>query len=272
MKTIGFIIPFKSKSKSKHWMFDCALLNRTLHSLINQSDQSYLAYVVYSDMPDQPVEHENIKWVHFPFPFVKEEAMADQDFIKSHLLQGWAEGSFDQGKRVLFGSRVAKQDGCKYIMSLDADDLISSRFVEKLQEFVQTKEFGWYVDKGYNYKEGSNYLVRVPSNMNCINGSVNIVRSDLVPEPDFDDTSLQNFTFFSSHAYLKNRIWQLYGKPLQPLPFYAIVYVRHSYGGWINNGRRKKSLALREVLKSIVGFKFISRGIKQEFNIYKVRL
>ena len=190
--------------------------------------------------------------------------MADQEFIRSHKLEGWSEGSFDQGKRVLYGSTFARQDGCKYIMSFDADDLISSKFVNNLSEIVHLNEFGWYVDKGYNYTEGKNYLVKVPQNMNCINGSVNIVRADLVPEPDFADNRLENFNFFPSHAYLKNRIGYLYGKPLQPLPFYAIVYVTHGFN-WVAGSVGLKKTSLKEVLKTVVRFKYITSNVRKEF-------
>ncbi|QDO94020.1 hypothetical protein FNB79_08500 [Formosa sediminum] len=63
-------------------------------------------------------------------------------------------------------------------MVVDADDLISN----KIASFVnkqKTNAPGWYINKGYYYKEGTNYLFLNKKTFNNLCGSCLIVRTDL---------------------------------------------------------------------------------------------
>src|SRR5829696_6359063 len=105
---VGFIIPFKSKAKSKNWELDSALLNRTLKSLLNQTDRGFKCYVVYSDLPEAPLQHEKINWVQFPFPFFDRHKIEDAEKYdsigKEKIEWGHLPFFFDQGKKALFGA------------------------------------------------------------------------------------------------------------------------------------------------------------------------
>ena len=67
---LGFVLPFKPKSQSKNWQKDCALLENTLRSILNQQSENYKIYVVFSDDPQLPITSEKVTFIKFPFPFL----------------------------------------------------------------------------------------------------------------------------------------------------------------------------------------------------------
>jgi hypothetical protein len=265
---LGFVIPFKAKEKSKDWARDCALLKRTIQSILNQQDPSFKCYVIYSDMPPDPITDGKIIWIHFPFPFVEIEQMIDKDKLKNNTQ---AHFFFDQGKRILYGCNFAKKDGCKYIMAVDADDLVSNRIAGFVNDLKSSENVGCYVNKGYMYTEGKQYLVKVPRQMNFINGSVNIIRADLIPEPDFNENKFENFNFFSSHGYLKERIEKMYQKKLKRVPFYGTIYILHD-SSWSKLADYVNKNTLKQMIKKILLSKPISMEMKKEFWLYPVTL
>ena len=266
---LGFVVPFKSKAKSNDWEKDSLLLKRTLESTLNQVDENFRCYVVYSDMPLYPIYDSKIEWVHFPFDFLELEQIADlHTFIRrpnAHP-EAYATRFLDQGKRVLFGCTKAINNGCDYIMMLDADDLVSNRLSQFVNMNNRKENFGWFVSKGYLYRDGGGFLQKVPKGMNQMHGSVNIVRSNLIPMPDFNDRRLEPFVFFAHHTYLYSQIENLYGKQLQEIPFYATIYVVHN-SGWSTMHNDLTSFSFRKLVKSIVRVKFIDKAIKEEFKL-----
>ncbi|MDQ6608472.1 MAG: hypothetical protein M3Y85_01470, partial [Bacteroidota bacterium] len=153
---LGFVIALKSKAKSKNWIIDSKLVNRTISSLLNQKHPAYHIYVAYTDLPDNPIENKKVSWISFPYPFLNMEDIEDREvFLTRYTLGNYLPGFYDQGKKSLYASSFAKKDGCKYIMSVDYDDLLSN----KVSAFVNTADSqtnpGWYMDKGYVYREGT---------------------------------------------------------------------------------------------------------------------
>ena len=141
---IGFVIPFKSKAKSKNWELDCALLNRTVSSVLNQASSSYKCYVVYSDLPPNPVQNEKVAWIQFPFSFLESHQIADEErSAVQYGLGKFLPNFYDQGKKSMYGSSFAKKDGCKYIMSLDADDLLSNKLAGFIEDNLNSNVIGW---------------------------------------------------------------------------------------------------------------------------------
>lgn len=266
---LGFVIPFKSKQKSKNWSKDCAFLERTLGSVINQKDDGFRCYVVCSDLPDTPMHHEKIEWIVYPFPFLESHEIEDEErSAVQYGLGSFLPAFYDQGKKILYGAKQARTRGCRYIMSLDADDLVSDRLVAHVRS-AGGNEAGWFVNKGFMYPEGASYMIKVLKNMNYVCGSVNIVRSDLVPEPDFSSKRYQDFQFYSSHAYVVEFLQLTRNILLQPLPFYGIVYVIHQTNFFINK-RQLTSFNVRNLAKQILRGKRLTKKARAEFNLKPV--
>lgn len=270
---VGFVIPFKSRAKSKNWTLDCSLLNRTLGSVLNQTDEKFKCYVVYSDLPLDPLQNEKIVWVQFPFPFFDRNSIEDAEkynsFGKTQTEWEHLPFFFDQGKKSLYGTAFAKREGCNYIMMLDADDLLSNKLVAYINAQDLAYNCGFYVNKGYLYAENELFLTRVPDQMNFMCGSVNIVRSDVIPDIDFTINTYENYSFFSAHSYVRTRIQYSHSQTIKPLPFYGLIYVFHSSNEMASKTDLKK-LTLRNIAKRIVRGKFITPKIKKEFGIYKL--
>ena len=264
---VGFIVPFKSKSKSKNWDNDCSLLRATLRSICNQTSDSYRIFVIYTDYPDGSLQSEKVEFIQFPFPFVTNEELNKVEKTRdpnSKLVID--ERMFDQGKRILYGCREAKRQGCNFVMNVDADDLISNRIVSYVEYYV-SENIGWYVNKGYVLKNNSSFLLKINKDMNYLNASTHIVHINLVPEVNFESKGFSDFSFFSAHGYLKERIKIMVGTTLKPLPFFALIYFIHD-SNWAGLGITMKKHWLKTIFKYILFGKKLNVSLRKEFGLH----
>ena len=262
---LGFIVPVKAKSKSRNWERDNELLKNTLQSICNQVNPEFKVFVIYTDMP-YFFENDKVIYVHYPFPFVNAKEVTDYETVlKVQFTDAMGQGVFDKGKRVIWGCKAAKQYGCKYVMSVDSDDLVTN----KLSGFVaqnSEEKYGWFVNKGYIWNIKYPLLIKVPANMNHLNGSTNIANIDLVPIIDFETKRLSDVSFFIGHGYLKDRIFTEYKETLKPLPFYSIIYLIHDIN-WSGYSSILQKDLFKTIVKYIIRSKWISKKIKREFDI-----
>lgn len=264
---IGFILPFKPKKESGNWENDNLLLAQTIHSILSQTNPCFKVYVVYSDLPTVIIDNPKVRYINFSFPFM-EYAEVDRanpgEFIPN--TKRLVERRFDKGRKSIYGCHYAKEDGCDYLMLVDADDLISNKLVSYIEGNKNNNTLpGWYVNKGYILNKNSGKILR-QRKMHLFNGSTHILRSDLIDIPDFNDLNWQKYNWFVSHGWTKARIKQIYDLELQPIPFRAVIYVAHQSNISpvlsIVESRR-----LKNFLKRIIfGLKF-SDKIKKEFGI-----
>ncbi len=264
---LGFVVPFKAKSKSQNWENDCFLLAATLRSICNQTSDGYRVFVVYNDYPADNLKSDKIEYIQFPFPFVNNDELTNIEKLKnpdSTLVID--ERMFDQGKRILYGCRQARKYGCDFVMSIDADDLISNRIVAYVQNHL-TEKIGWYVNKGYVLQKRSSFLLKVNKNMNYMNASTHIVHIDLVPDVNFESKSVSEFSFFAAHGYLKERIRISTGATLKPLPFFALIYFIHD-SNWAGLGITMKKRWLKTIVKYLIFGKRLSSSVRKEFCVH----
>ena len=268
---IAFIVPFRSKASSQNWNFHSVLLNRTLKSISNQTNSNFKVIVVYNDFPENKFESDSITWLHFPFPFLKIKDITDyQSDAKRYFVKDqYAEFSMDQGRKSIFGADFARKAGYRYIMSVDADDLVSNKIAQFVDDKIESAPSGWYVNKGYVYLEGKNLLFRYPRHMNQFCGSSYIVREDLISIPSFDSRSMLDYSFFSGHAWLLNRLKENNNVLLQPLPFYGIIYILNSVS-WMNSGASFLNKGLRKWAKILVYGQVNNDKIKKEFALFRI--
>jgi hypothetical protein len=225
---IGFVLPFKPRKESSNWSNDNRLLQNTVNSLLQQKSSGFMVYVVYSDEPENKILHENVRYFSFPFRFLEydEIDVGNPEFFVPNQ-QRMVERRFDKGRKIIFGCQKAKEDGCSYLMSVDADDLISNKLVEYIDNNSQQDTVaGWYIPKGYVLNSINEKLYR-QHKMHLFNGSTHILRADLVPIPDFDSLDWQKYNWFVSHGWTKIRLKEQLGVELLPIPFYGVIYVVH---------------------------------------------
>jgi hypothetical protein len=266
---LAFIVPVKPKFNSKNWDKDNRLLDRTLKSLCNQTVSQFMVYVVYHDKPNAKFNHPSVKYIAYPFSYLPGAQIEDYENYAKRWYSSikYAEYMFDKSKKITYGCKIAKNDGCSYIMAIDSDDLISN----KIAAFVNSQgnlKSGWVVERGYVYVEGSAFLIKQKF-FQHVNGSTHIVRADLVPIPDFNDNRLFNFNFFESHGYLRLRVQQFFKEDLEVLPFYGTVYTVNSN----NTSEIKKlfnSTSVKTLLKLLLRGQWISGAIRDQFSIYRI--
>ncbi len=74
------------------------------------------------------IDSEKVVYIKYPFPFVTAKEITDYDTVLSkQYSDAMGQSVFDKGKRVLFGCSIARQHGCRYVISFDSDDLVSDR-------------------------------------------------------------------------------------------------------------------------------------------------
>jgi len=225
---IAFVIPFKPKRNSKDWELDSIHLKNTIYSILEQTDNRFQIFVVVHDMPLESLVNDKVTYLIFPKEYCEYSQLEDgREQLKgnTYLNEKDVEYLFDQGRKQLYGANMAAENGFEYIMCVDADDLVSKRIVNYILQSKNQGDIGWFVNKGFFLIKNENIFIRRPYAMNIYNGSTNIVHHTYIPSFDITSLRLAEINFFSSHAYLATRLKENYGKTLQPLPFYAIIYV-----------------------------------------------
>lgn len=270
---LGFIVPFKPYSASRNWILDNKLLINTINSILNQDDKNFKIYIIYTDEPIHKLTNENILYVKFDKYLAELKDIEDIHVVSKFHGDGKILNRFDKERKICLGISKAKEDRCKYIMSVDADDLVSCKIVSFVTQNNENSMVpGWYVEKGYLYTYGNKYVLDQFVNMWALNGSTHIVRIDFLPNPNPDSMKYEDFSFFTSHGYIRNRVKLKYGVELLPIPFPAIIYVAHTSNlsqiGTILN--LKTGNILKKIIKIIVRYRKINKKISEEFLISRI--
>ena len=269
MNTLGFIIPLKPKSQSKDWAKVCALLKATITSLLNQTSTNFKIYVVFTDDPKIEITSERLIFIHFPFPFATTSEILESETILYRFGNDpiILERRWDKSKKIFYGCKKAKEDGCKYLMCVDSDDLVSNKIVAHIEKKLEENATpGFYIEKGYLYRSGKKRMIYISRDFQNFNGSTHIIREDFITIPDFEKGVWMDYNLFTSHGWIRYRLNETYGIELDPIAFPAVIYVAH--GGNISN---VCNLTMKEKMKNFV--KLILRGqwidtnIKKEFSI-----
>jgi hypothetical protein len=267
---LAFVIPFRSKQSSNNWEYHSQLLNRTIQSICNQTNKDYRVIVVYTDLPENKIEHGHVFYLHFPYSFLNAREITDFDsYVKQYYTETYAQIEMDQARRIIYGCKHAIEQQCTYIMSVDADDLVSNKIASFISNNENSEDAGWYVNKGYVYLEGKNFVYRYNKNLNQFCGSTNIIRADLVSIPDLESRNLLDFNFFSSHAWLKDRLQEYKNAAIRPLPFRGVVYVLNDVS-WTNYGASYKGKGLKKWAKLFLLGQLINKKLRMQFGVYSI--
>lgn len=269
MTQFAIIIPFRPKAESTDWTNECDLLQQTILSVTQQTYTGFKVFVVYTDLPEKLVTDERVEYVLFPYGYQSYEDIETREelFLKFKKSTKMVVRRWDKARKLTYGSKLAKEAGCDYIMALDADDRLSNRFLAYLKKDTEQNERkGWYMETGYLHRQQTNYLMRVPKGMRFLNGSTHVLHADLIKIPDFSSTDWQDYNLFTDHGWVKQRVEDQQGAILHRIPFEALVYIVHNSN--ISKVYKKEyGLSFKNIVKKIVRGVWLSNKLRKEFGI-----
>ncbi len=268
MIQFAIVIPFRPKTESNNWIEESQLLNQTISSILRQTYHFLKIFVIYTDLPQDIIKDARVVYNVFPFQHhaYKEIAM-HEELLSKFKSEKMVVRRWDKGRKLSYGCKIAKELGFDYIMALDADDRLSKNFFSYLVSKSPDGSCpGWFMEKGYIYKPPSFYFLRVPHGMRSLNGSTNILRSDLVQIPDFNSGDWQDYNLFTDHGWVKTRVKEYYNAEMESIEKPMLVYVVHDSN--ISNIKRKEyGFRFQAFIKRIIRFVPITKRLKEEFGI-----
>ncbi|MEI6231548.1 MAG: glycosyltransferase family 2 protein [Planctomycetota bacterium] len=259
-----FIIPLMSKQVAKDFHVVSNKLEQTLRSICNQGTDDYEVVVVCHERPEIGFSHSKIHYAEVDFDLVsciKEKDLTvgittERDFIHRRT---------DKGRKMLYGYYFAQQFNPTHIMFVDADDFVSNRLAAHCSANPDCA--GWYVEKGYRYREFGSwiYLKRTNFHMQC--GTGFIMKNNIIPaKPPLYNEGFDYYKFFIAHQSIVRTLREA-GTPLLPLAFYAVVYVLHSSSFYATEKSREYRYSIYNLLKIVINMRPLTQSIRSEFGI-----
>ena len=273
---VAFLIPFASRRTNSRWDIACADLRQTLKSVHNSTSESYCVVVAGHEPPDFNIETK----AKACFLSVDHDIPRHQNAVVS--------GRLDKLAKIAAAWNYAKSTwNPHYLMKLDADDLISSRLVQWLENFG--REPGYLMKHGWLWQSGARHLLQFTEYLDRVCASCLIIRSDVADQEGPFLTEVEgiqlneaSLSFATSDHYslvpgsgistlLLNDSHQRYaaqfaylGHKLSTLPFRAVIYRKgnpDSNSAALETGRP----SLRMILGTIRRTKLMTTTLKREF-------
>jgi len=279
--TLAFLIPFASRKVKSKWNTACAHLRQTLRSIQNSSSGNYRIVVAGHEPPDFDVSFDS----RFHFLSLDHPIPSDRNYYTPALV-------LDKLTKIAAAWNYAKTTwNPKYVMKLDADDLISSELIEWLDK--RGGEAGYLIKHGWVWRSESRYLLQQTEYFDRTCGSCLIIRSDVADKtgPFLSEweglpSEEASSSFAASNERSANpgsRISTLLlndsftgraaaqfahlGLKLSTVPFSAVVY-RTGNSDSIEGGirlRRTQKQTLRMLVGHIRRTRLITKALRKEF-------
>ncbi len=271
---LAFLIPVAPRRAKFKWELACRLLHQTLKSIQNSADGNFCVVVVGNEPPDFDVALDSrFCFVSVPPP-------------PAHPPPAIA-GVLDKLAKITAAWNHTKAKwNPRYVMKLDADDLISSKLVGWLAQ--NSGAPGYLISQGWLWRMNLRPVLQRTETLDRICGSCLISRSDLVEKtgPFRTETegvvlSEANANFAKADQYslipgsatstlLANDSHQRYaaqfaylGHQLTAVPFPAVVY-RMGNADSIS-GAKWHIHSLRMLLGAVRRMRPITPGVRREF-------
>jgi hypothetical protein len=184
-----FIIPIKSPKVATSWSIVCQLFERTLRSVCNQTSSNFQVIVVCNEIPKIGFSHPNVNYLEVDFPVPKSTYSAKGD---------------DKAKKIVAGLLSARDLKPTHAMPVDPDDCISNKIAAFVNQYPNSN--GWYIERGYEYNDGTNKIAVKKSGFYKICGSCNIINYQLFQIPEtllpYERIVFDRFTNLSQGQYL----------------------------------------------------------------------
>jgi hypothetical protein len=224
--------------------------------------------VVCHEKPDIKFKHPHIRYVCVDFPAPIEAAgRADEQAL---LLK-----ELDKNRKLFVGLIQSQSFNPSHIMIVDSDDLVS----RNLAEFVKNNPHsnGWFVNQGYEYEEGTNFVKVRKKNLHLKTGTSHIMRFEALKADLSKDLSEIDNAYLAHQSIVP---WMESRKnPLAPLPFAGSVYTTDNGENiW---AQQSNFFQRRFTLKSLIRFyggklyKFLiiqplTETVRAEFGLYVI--
>ena len=261
---LGIVIPLKSKFVSRDWGVINRNLEATLTSVISQRISCYHAAVVAHEMPDffrDNLETRNCKLIifdEFPPPVRGEDEMKDQ-----------LKFEFDRCSKILKGIAVLSKahPDITHWFALDADDLVSSDFVDEIRKYQDADAI--VLDKGYFYFKNTG-VINISNEFSAYCGSSSILADHLIPSlPDTLDEKSFRLTPFGDISHVHMKKWLIdKGYSVSVPDERVIMYVRDngeniSNAAYCNTWLKKT----KKFIKMAIRAKRVNKIIKRSFGL-----
>ena len=274
--SVAFLIPFASRRTKSRWDIACAHLRQTLSSVRNSTSKNYCVVVAGHEAPDFNFESDSTCW----FLSVNHAIPLHEDVVVS--------GRLDKLAKIAAAWNYAKSRwNPRYVMKLDADDLISARLVQWLENFGDQP--GYLINHGWVWRSGTRYILHSTEYLDRVCASCLVVRSDIADQEGPFRTGVEGMRFDQLSAsfaaadhyslipgsgtstVLLNDSHQRYaaqfaflGHKLSNVPFKAVVYRTgnpESNSAALQTGRP----TLRMILGRIRRTRLMTKNLKKEF-------
>ncbi|NJM69144.1 MAG: glycosyltransferase family 2 protein [Scytonema sp. RU_4_4] len=244
-----FVIPLKSPQASKSWELVTKLFERCIQSICHQTSSNYRVIVVCHEQPRLEFHHPYVTYIEVDFPPANEP-------------DSLSRGHTDKGRKILKGLIHAQEFSPSYTMAVDADDCVSKYLAEFVHQNYQSH--GWFIDKGYKYQNGSDYIYIKRRNFYRMCGTCNILRNDLnnLPKNPEYNRGYGYYKFYIDHEKVRETLAKD-GNHLKPLPFPGAIYIVDT-GENFYYGTSKLTF-------SIFNRKTLNKSIREEFHLYPLR-
>lgn len=204
-----FITSLRSRAVSDNWRRVSELFERTAVSVFNQTAPEFRLIAVCHELPIlERTFDERLEFIRVNYAVPERgnrEQMLDDKVLK-----------------LLLAMRRVRELGADFVMPMDADDLISRKIVA--HALAHPDADGWYVEHGYRYQYGRNWLETLPG-FGRICGTCNILARRWFAFPGAPEREVA-----ADDALIVKGFGQVVetfatqGAHLRPLPFVGVVY------------------------------------------------
>jgi len=206
-----FITSLRAPQASANWPRVCELFERTAASVFAQTESNFRLIVAG----------------HAP-PILRRQFDARLEFIAADLPvpeNTYFARDLDKRNQLILALRRARALGAAYVMSLDADDLVSDRLVGFVLRHPGAD--GWCVVRGYKHEYGRAWVEPI-AGFNQVCGSCNILASRWFSFPGdiAREREVERLWFEQGHAAFRH-LFDARGARIQAIPFAATTYVAH---------------------------------------------
>jgi len=176
--TFGIVIPLKSKKISRDWNVTSGTLERTINSVLAQTDGDFIVVVAGHDKPEfmDGLSDKRIRFVSVDFPIPDRAA---PDFTNQLLIN-------DKVLKIMQALIELKEENLSWIYQLDSDDLIRCDFIERIKQLPPADAV--IVEGGYVYYDSCERIVETEE-IDQLCGSIAVVKPssfNIPPSADLD--------------------------------------------------------------------------------------
>lgn len=259
---IVFLVPVKSKQLSSDWGSFSKLVERTLGSVCQQTDNDFKVIAICHEAPDTDFVHKNLEFIYVNFEPPK-------------LVEGEAElnnslKEKDKALKIKAGIEVTKKHSPDFYMVVDSDDCISKK-IAKYVNAQNPKTSGWYMKKGYFYREGQRFAFLNTESFNRFCGTSLILNANIIDK-----------MFIESPMLSFNHKVEPQSLGLAKFPFPAALYSmgngeNHAMSiermeGLLKKPKKSISSTIKSLISKVKKYRPqpLSGRFKKQFNFYGV--